>query len=640
MPPHSQLRRRVQNQPTAAGVIPYERHPPARIPSTRGYHLAISIFIVGAIILYAQKQTNLVRNAFPPRRYTALGEEGGDLPDLYAICSKQNGKSVLTVPFDYEGDGDEEGVGRADCVVVIDGEVVDAGGLKKMRRKWVTDTYPKPISEAMRIIDIPPGRTVTPGFIDSHGHPLVYGHSRQLQLHGSRSVAEVIEKVEAFVLAHPEEVKEGKWIQGLGWDQNLWDDKEFPTASDLDKSDILRGLPISLSRVDFHVEWVSSAILTRLGKVRDVSGGTVVRDEKGKPTGVFIDNAINQLAAIRPAWTDDDRERFLNVMLKDALKGGLTGVHDAQGFEKDQKFWRKMAKQGKLPIRFYNMLSCEGRDYCGDDIKPYDDFDNHYTLRAVKLFGDGALGSRGAALIDDYTDKPGWKGMMLKDENIWNDLIKKWYNAVTNIWQNVHTIGDRAGKVVLDAIAGSTNDPVARRDARFRLEHSQILTQEDIKRAAYMGVIASVQPTHATSDMWYAEDRLGPERIKGAYAWRSYLNESGIITLGSDFPVESIDPLHTFYAAVTRLSVDGTSPHGKEGWYKEQKLERWEALRGLTVGGAFASFSEDRIGSLTEGKRFDAVVWDRDLLTVPEDEILDAKVKAVIVDGQLVYGSI
>ncbi|WWD21904.1 hypothetical protein CI109_106392 [Kwoniella shandongensis] len=620
------LRRRT-TQPSSTPVTSYQRAPPPprRGHPTRSLHLSLALVILAFFVVYAQRQT-----VKPKAPLTYSVDDQRQLPEKYAICSK-DGKKVYTVPI-------EGGVGGVECVVVDGKEVVDTGSLGKIRRKWINgEDGQKPLNQ-FQVLYLAPGQTLTPGLIDAHGHPLVYGQAQQLTLYGCRSPVEVIERVEAFVKASPP--PPGTWIEGLGWDQNLFEGQEFPTAAEFAKSSLLKDLPISLSRVDFHVEWVSPAILKMLGDIPDVDGGQVVRDADGKPTGVFVDNAIELLKAIRPPWTDADRERYLDIMVKDALSKGLTGVHDAQGFLEDQQFFIKMAKERKLPMRFYSMLAC-GReeDFCGDKIEHFDDPDGHYTLRAVKMFADGALGSRGAALTDDYSDKPGWNGLMLKKEEVWEPLIKKWYEAG---WQvNVHTIGDRAAKTVLDAIESTFgSDPDRGREARFRLEHAQILRPEDIARAAKLGVIGSYQPTHATSDMWYAEDRIGSERIKGAYAWRTYLNHGGRIALGSDFPVESIDPLKGYYAAVTRLSEDGRSPHGPGGWFPAEKLTREEALRGMTIDAAYASFSENLTGSLTVGKRFDATIWDDDLLTVPENEMLEVKAKGVIVDGKLVWGGV
>ncbi|KAK4684230.1 hypothetical protein P7C73_g5961, partial [Tremellales sp. Uapishka_1] len=319
---------------------------------------------------------------------------------------------------------------------------------------------------------------------------------------------------------------------------------------------------------------------------------------------------------------------YLDITTKDALSKGLTGIHDAGATPREIDFFQNGIWQS---------------------------WDGRLTVKAVKLYADGALGSRGAALLDDYSDSPGWKGIMRSKEEIWGPLVKEFYD---NGWQvNVHTIGDRANHIVLNAMeAAIASDRSAGRERRLRLEHAQIMTVNDLERAARLGIIASYQPTHATSDMWYAEDRLvrldgcyslgfaltasqGTERMKGAYAWQSYLRLGGRITLGSDFPVESIDPLKGFYAAVSRRSEDGRSPHGISGWYPDEKLTREQALRGMTTDAAYASFS-NITGSLTKGRRFDAVVWDDDLMSVSEDEMLEVRVKTTIIDGQIVFGAL
>ncbi|OCF40205.1 amidohydrolase [Kwoniella heveanensis CBS 569] len=610
----------------ATTFTPYQRHPPPprRGHPTRSLHISLSLLILGFFVIYAQK-SGWIGLKSTRKVYSVKGRP---LPQKYAICS-QEGTRVYTVP-------EEEGVGQTECVVVIGKDVVDTGSLGKIRRKWITGVHDQKPKDAMKVIYLPPGHSLTPGLVDSHGHPLAYGHAQQLPLHGCKSKEEVVARVEEYVRNNP--LRPGTWVEGLGWDQNLWEGQQFPTADDFDESPILRGVPISLYRVDYHVTWVSKQVLSFLGDVPNVEGGQVVRDESGLPTGVFIDNAIDLVKAIQPPWSDEDKERYLNVMIQDALSKGLTGVHDAQMFLKDAPFWTKMMAENKLPIRFYAMVPCQEEGFCGDKVEKVVDQDSHFILRSVKLFADGALGSRGAALIDDYSDQPGWRGLMLKEEKTWEPLIRQWHEAG---WQvNTHTIGDRAANVVLNAIQTIVKgNPEVARQARFRIEHAQIMKVTDIRRAAKLGVIASVQPTHATSDMWYAEDRIGHERMKGAYAWRSYLNNDGRIALGSDFPVESIDPLKGFYAAVTRLSEDGRSPHGRQGWYPHEKLTREEALRGMTVDATYASFSEIT-GSLTPGKRFDAVIWDDDLLTVPENEMLEVKAKAVIVDGRLVWGQL
>ncbi|ORY24106.1 amidohydrolase family-domain-containing protein [Naematelia encephala] len=613
-----------EKTPLAPATERYRRTPPPPRRPTRSLSLSISLLILLGFVLYAQRRG---------KSGVSYSFDGKALPDWYALCSKE-GKKVYTVP-------EEGGLGAVECVVVGNKEVAGSGSLARVRRRWGDKHEPTGQSGRRRgvpIIFLPPGHTLTPGFVDSHAHPLQYGHTRQLQLQGSRSIREIIERVETFV--NGASLPRGAWVEGMGWDQNLWPVKEFPTAADLEASPVLAGLPIALARIDVHAEWVSPAVLDLMGELPDhVEGGQIVRYPNGSATGVFLDNAIDLINAVRPPWTDTQREAFLERMTKDGLSKGLTGVQDAQVPLEDAIFFKRMADKGKLGMRFYSMINCEDREaYCGDQIeKVHGAADGRLTIQAVKLFADGALGSRGAALLEDYADKPGWSGFLLNREETWEPLMRKWYE---NGWQvNVHTIGDKANHVVLNAIEKILGPNESRTAGRFRLEHAQIMRLDDITRAANLGVIGSYQPTHATSDMWYAEDRLGSDRIKGAYAWRTYLEHGGRITLGSDFPVESIDPLKGYYAAVTRLAEDGTSPHGPGGWYPEQKLTREEALRGFTVEPAQASFSNST-GSLTPGKRFDAVLWDDDLLEVDQEEMLDVRVVATIIDGKIVWGGI
>ncbi|ORX33527.1 amidohydrolase family-domain-containing protein [Kockovaella imperatae] len=619
-------------------ATPRQARPPRHIrhrQAGRSLHLSLTLGILALVVLYARQN----RSSLNTYNYG-----GKKLPMKYAVCSRE-GKKIYTVP-------EESGVGPVECVVVQGKYVVDTGSMAHVRRKWT-----EPQSQAtwqwtskMKVFYLPEGHTMTPGLIDSHGHPLQYGLSRQLQLTGSTSIPEIVERVEDYVRSS--NLPPGTWIEGLGWDQNIWPVKEFPTATDLD-TPLLKDKPIILSRVDVHAIWVSHAVLAQLGPLPDtVEGGKIVRGASGEPTGVFIDNAMDLVMAKKPPYTEAQLSMSIERMMDDALAKGMTGVHDAMLSQNYVPVFEKWAKEGKLRMRFYSMLRCTDRDaYCGDAIhRIYDAHDGRFTMQSVKLFADGALGSRGAALLEDYSDSPGWKGFLLSPEETWGPLIKAWYDGG---WQvNVHTIGDKANHVVVNAIEAALQGKDAAR--QFRLEHAQIMALDDLNRAAKLGVIASYQPTHATSDMKYAEDRLGPERIKGAYAWKTYLKAGGRIALGSDFPVESIDPLKGFYAAVTRLDEDGTSPHGLNGWYASEKLSREEALRGFTIDGksmttrgstltsftgAYASFS-NCTGSLVSGKRFDAVIWDDDLLEVDQGEMLEVQVKATFLDGQLAYGSI
>jgi len=319
------------------------------------------------------------------------------------------------------------------------------------------------------------------------------------------------------------------------------------------------------------------------------------------------------------------------------LDTGLTSVHDAALTVEDIAFLKKVDQAGRLPIRIYGMASCAPlNSYCGEQVDRYDG--DRFQLRAVKIFADGALGSRGAALHEDYSDDAGNRGIMISQEEEFSPLVKKWIDKGFQV--NSHGIGDRANTVILDAYEASLPPNVEPASLRLRNEHTQILRPDDIARMGRLGVISSVQPTHATSDMAYAEQRLGPDRIKGAYAWQSLIGAGSRIALGSDFPVEQVNPFLGIYAAVTRKWLDGDSPHGTAGWFADQALSLEEALHGFTLGGAWASFQEDRVGSLEAGKEADFVVLDRNLFVVEESEIPLTEVRATVVGGRLFAGKL
>lgn len=492
----SGVRQRRKIIPPAGSVAPKQRGGPKRPTPTRGVHIAISLALLAFLVVYANRK-NLTKSNAP-----WTGDDGSKpLPEWYAVCSRE-GKKIYTVPVDG-------GAGAVQCVVVGGKRVVDTGSLAHVRRHWgdkastgAPDSAPAHIkqSKGIRIIYLPPGHTLTPGFTDAHAHPLMYGSSRQLQLLGSKSIAEVVSRVEAYAKAHP-----GRdWVFGQAWDQELWPGKQFATAADLD-TPTLKGLNIVLHRTDVHAVWVSPAVMEKIGTIPDgdPEGGQVIRDAEGRPTGVFLDNAIRTFVEpVYPPMTDEKRAEDLEICQRDALALGLTGIHDAGELPEDIAFFRRMAEEGKLKLRFYTMLLCPVRDeYCGHEVERVTGAgDGRFTLRSVKLFGDGALGSRGAALLEDYSDMPGWKGFLLLPEEKWKPLIKKYYDEG---WQvNVHCIGDKANHVVLDAIQAAVGDDKAGAlERRLRIEHAQIFTMDDIKRAAELGVIGSYQPTHATSDV-------------------------------------------------------------------------------------------------------------------------------------------
>ncbi|KAF9526004.1 amidohydrolase 3 [Crepidotus variabilis] len=427
----------------------------------------------------------------------------------------------------------------------------------------------------------------------------------------------------------------------MGWDQTKWAESNFPIAADLDNDPILKGRLIYLIRVDGHASWTSPAVLDLIENLPEtVEGGSIIRGDDGKPTGVFVDNAMKLVPL--PPWSDEEVQGFFDRTMKEALSYGLTSIHDADVELDHVNFFKKAAEHGTLPLRLYVMGRGPG-EYWGDRLSPLKNYgkDKRLNFRSVKFMADGALGSWGAALLEPYSDKPDENGQLLASPETFKDVINKYWR---DGWQtNIHCIGDRANDVILDIF----EDILERQGGnvtewRPRIEHAQIFTLADLERIGRFGVIASVQPTHATSDMGYAESRLGPERIKGAYAYQTLLRVSpqGVLPLGSDFPIEGVNPLLGFYAAVTRLSVSGTSPHGPGGWFPEEKLTREQALKGMTLDAAYSSFAENDIGSLIPGKKADFVVFDRDIMTVPESEILQAKVVATVIDGKVAYGTL
>ncbi|KAJ6593564.1 amidohydrolase family-domain-containing protein [Mycena capillaripes] len=556
----------------------------------------------------------------------------------YTLCSHT--KSIYTV---------DETQPRAECISVRGGRIAAVGDETGLRGNWLANfLYPS----GAQVRHIEPGQIIVPGLADAHAHLLQQGYKMQLQLDNAKSVQEVIERIKAYIIAHPDvHADPSRWIEGMGWDQTKWPGAKFPTAADLSSVPLLRGRPILLFRVDVHAAWVSERVLEIMAPLppdSDVEGGSIIRDASGKPTGIFVDNAMTLIPT--PSWAPEQYFDFFNIAVAESLKFGLTSVHDASTDPAAVAFFKGAAEAGKLPIRLYLMavpFSENFTDWQPSKIEHLTNYGVHgrLNLRSVKLFTDGALGSWGAALIAPYSDKPDTRGIMRSSPESMDQLIRSAWEAKMQV--NVHCIGDRANEVVLDIFGNilaeeARNGNVDITAFRPRIEHAQILQPTDLDRIGKLGVIASVQPTHGTSDMWYAETRLGPDRIKGAYAYRTLLEASPqkVLPLGSDFPVEGVNPLLGFYAAVSRLGVDGRSPHGNGGWFPAERLTRVQALKGMTLDAAYASFSEADLGSLVVGKKADFVLLDRDIMKVEPAEILRAKVLATVIDGEVAYGSL
>ena len=491
-------------------------------------------------------------------------------------------------------------------------------------------------SSSTRVIDLH-GATVVPGIIDAHAHLLGLGYMLQsANVAGSASYQEVVDRVKA----HSRDVKPGAWIRGRGWDQTRWESKEFPTHELLSRA--FPDNPVVLERIDGHAV-LANARAMELARVTSTtaepSGGRILKLASGSPSGVFVDNAVGLIDRAIPAATREQTRNAILAAIGECNRWGLTGIHDPGADPKTVAIYEELAKAGKYNLRNYVMLSDPGEPTAAVMLgNPYLRrgpqsalYDGHLWIRAIKLYADGALGSRGAALLAPYSDDPTNSGLLVSPPA----HIEAWAEtALRRGFQvNVHAIGDRGNRIALDAFESALRR-VPKADHRFRVEHAQVISPEDISRFAKLGVIPSMQATHQTSDMRWAEARLGPDRIRGAYAWRSLLNTGVVIPNGTDFPVQEVNPVLTFHAAVTRQDP-ANSPVG--GWYPNQKMTREEALQSMTIWPAYAGFQESVLGSLTPGKYADFVVLDRDIMRVPDTEILSTRVISTWIGGKRVY---
>ncbi len=479
-----------------------------------------------------------------------------------------------------------------------------------------------------------PGSTIIPGLIDAHGHVMGLGYALlRADLTGASDLAEAI----ARLLEYEKQLPAGAWLLGGGWDQNRWPGKQFPTASDLDKAFPVR--PVWLERVDGHAGWANSAALKAAAAKapRPLEGdwqpeGGRIERSGGTPGGVFIDRAMDLVNAVVPAPDQAVREQALRKAVQAAVSNGLTGVHDMGVSRSDLALMKQFADAGELPLRIAAYADGNGDaldDLCSNGL--YRHPGGRLQMRGVKLYMDGALGSRGAALIEDYSDDPGNRGLLLTQPDVLEQAVRKAKGCGVQL--ATHAIGDRGNRIVLDTYAGVLGDDTGK-DHRWRIEHAQVVALQDIERFAPLGVIASMQPTHATSDMPWAEDRVGAERIKGAYAWQRFLETGARLALGSDFPVESPDPRLGLHAAVSRQDRDGM-PQG--GWLPEQVLTPTEALRGFTADAAYAGRDESETGQLAPGMRADFVILAQDPLDVPVGQMDDLRIQSTWVDGKPVY---
>ena len=477
------------------------------------------------------------------------------------------------------------------------------------------------------------GATVLPGLVDAHCHLLGLGMALEtVNLTGTMSYDDVIEKV----VERASTLAPGTWIRGRGWDQNDWADTRFPTHEAL--SEAVPDHPVWLTRIDGHAGLANENAMAMAGitaETVDPDGGKILRNANGTPTGVFVDNAELLIQELIPSLTPMDRRRMLAAASEACLSVGLTGVHDMGMLPEQIDDYKAVLDNGKLGLRVYAMLEAPE-----DGIKRTDYLNKHrvngyadgmLTVRGVKLYMDGALGSRGAAMLTDYSDEPGNRGLLVTpfDEAVavCRAALEAGYQVCT------HAIGDRGNRMILNVYEEALA-AYPEKDHRFRVEHAQILSPGDIPRFSKMGVIPSMQPTHATSDMPWAETRVGADRIAGAYAWRSLMDTGVTIPCGSDFPIESHNPMLGIYAAVTRMDRTG-NPEG--GWLPDQRMIRLEALKGFSTWAAHARFMESELGTIETGKLADITVLADNPLTCPEDQLDDIEAVMTIVSGKIRY---
>lgn len=473
------------------------------------------------------------------------------------------------------------------------------------------------------------GNTVIPGIIDAHGHLLGLGQSLvNVDLRGTKSKAEIVE----ILKSRAQTMLDGQWLLGRGWDQNDWSVIELPSAADLDTA--FPNRPVWLERVDGHAGWANSKAMTvatkELSGTWQPDGGEITRDKDNKPSGIFVDNAVNLIQAHVPSASDAEITNALKLAMQKTASVGLTGVHDAGTSLKVWRLLEQLKQDDQLGIRVYAMADGASNmldHLCGNGTIV--DPSAMLTSRSIKLYSDGALGSRGAALLSEYSDDPKNVGLLIESEETLIAHSKR--ASACGLQVNIHAIGDRGNRVTLNVLeaAINTNNP-----GRNRIEHSQVIALDDFQRFKDLNIIASVQPTHATSDMYWAEERVGKDRIKGAYAWQKFIQMGIPLALGSDFPVEKPEPLLGFYAAVARQDTKGW-PEG--GWYPQERLSREQALHGFTLGAAYSAFQENQLGSISVGKFADFVVLSNDIMTVPENEILDTKVLKTVINGDTIF---
>ena len=503
---------------------------------------------------------------------------------------------------------------RDGAVYVTGGRVREVGSLTEIRR-----AHPD-----ARLIESP-GATILPGLTDAHAHLYGLGMSLdEVDLTSTSSFDEVVARVKPRVASSAP----NEWIEGRGWDQTSWPVKEFPTAAALDAT--ISDHPVWLKRVDGHAGLANTVAMKLAGisaATPDPAGGRLIRDTQGNPTGVFVDHAQSLIESKIPEATYAQVKRRVLAAAQRIAENGLTEIHDAGAGRDTMRAVRELVDEKKFPIRLYQMVS-DDPALIEEWFKrgPMIDYGGRWTVRSVKMYSDGALGSRGAALLAPYDDDPTNTGLLVSTVEHMTDVARR--GRAAGFQMNTHAIGDHGVRNVIDAYEAMGVVPAD----RWRIEHLQVVAPSDFPRIAHDGIIGSMQPTHATSDMRWAEARLGPERVKGAYAWRTVLNSGARLALGSDFPIEDVNPWFGIYSAVTRQNHQG-QPAG--GWYPDQKLTLAEAIRGFTLDAAYAAFEESSRGTIEPGKLADFTIVDGDVYASPS--LFATKTRMTVVGGEVVY---
>jgi predicted amidohydrolase YtcJ len=515
---------------------------------------------------------------------------------------------------------------RAEAVIAVDGRITYVGTSAEALKR---------APPGARRIDLH-GQTLLPGLTDSHAHLAGIGNRElSFDLQGTASLAELQRRLAARATQSPP----GQWIVGRGWIESRWQPPVFPTKADLDS--VVSDRPVVLSRADGHALLANGVALRRAGIDRHTpnpKGGEILKDAAGEPTGMLVDNAMDLVERLVPEPTEAQRMKALEVGAARYTSLGWTQMQNAGTPWQDVDLLCRLYKDGRVKLRVYNAIGGPGPD--ADRLlregASIDRCGGRLTVRTIKLYIDGALGSRGAALLEPYSDAPNSRGLLVNDPDVLYPILTQALRRGIQI--ETHAIGDRGNRIMLDLYekafkAVPDEDRLIARP-RWRIEHAQILNPADIPRFAQLGIIASMQPSHAIGDFFFAPARLGPDRLEGAYAWKSLLDSGAVVAAGTDAPVEAGDPRVEFYAAVARRSLDGFAD---ANWHLEERVSRQQALRMLTLAPAYAAFQEKDRGSIEVGKQADFTVLSSDIMKVPEAAILDSRVTMTIIAGEPVY---